>query len=95
MVSTSGVRRFLLVILSFALSAAAQGNLICGSVGYHDEVNLSYYMGNFFYNGLTSFTLCAAYCQKDSRCEAFRYSYWSDADAQYCEFFNTDMYVLL
>jgi hypothetical protein len=51
-------------------------------------------MSTAFYDGLTSFLLCSAYCQKDARCESFRYSYWSDADSQYCEFFDEDMYVV-
>lgn len=86
-----GVRRCLLLILSFVLSAAAQRKLMCGTTGSHDPVKYGWYMGNFFYNGLTSFTLCSSFCLKDSRCKFFRYSYWSDADAQYCEFFDTDM----
>ncbi|KAF3032705.1 hypothetical protein E8E12_001321 [Didymella heteroderae] len=49
-------------------------------------------MSNAFYGGLTSFTLCSSYCLKDSRCEAFRYSYWSDAGSQYCEFFDVDIF---
>lgn len=85
---------FLLLLLLRVLSTVAQSSLVCGTIGYHDEVNVSNYMGNFFYRGLTSFTLCAAYCKKDPRCEYFRYSYYSDADSQYCEFFNIDMSVL-
>ena len=88
MVSISGATRFLFAFWSISSLASAQ---ICGTLGYHNATNLSYYMGNFFYNGLSTFTLCAAYCQQDTQCEAFRYSYWSDANAQYCEFFNTRM----
>lgn len=85
-----GTSRFLQVILSLLSLTAAQ-SLICGTLGYHDESAITYYMGNFFYSGLTAFALCAEYCQEDTRCEAFRYSYWSDADTQYCEFFDTDL----
>ncbi|KAF2627303.1 hypothetical protein BU25DRAFT_61170 [Macroventuria anomochaeta] len=49
MVSVSGVSCFLLVLLSSIFCAIAQDS-ICGTLDYHDEVNLSYYMGNFFYN---------------------------------------------
>ncbi|KAF1352878.1 hypothetical protein EJ07DRAFT_158902 [Lizonia empirigonia] len=80
---------FLSALLS--LSSFASAELICGTLGYHNETALSYYMGNFFYNGLSTFTLCAAWCKQDTKCEAFRYSYWMDSNAQYCEFFNTSI----
>ncbi|KZM27508.1 hypothetical protein ST47_g1379 [Ascochyta rabiei] len=89
MVSISNVTHSLFTLLSLASFASAE--LICGTLGYHNETNLSFFMGNFFYNGLTSFTMCAAYCQQDEQCEAFRHSYWDDADAQYCEFFDTSL----
>lgn len=77
-------------VISTLLSAATAQSLLCGTLGYHNE-NVSYYMGNFFYNALSSFTLCAAFCVQDDRCQGFRYSYWDDADTQYCEFFDEDM----
>jgi hypothetical protein len=76
-------------VLAFASSAIADD--ICGAVGYHDPDKISYYMGNFFYKGPTTFALCASYCMKDDPCKAFRYSYFSDAAAQYCEFFDNGL----
>ncbi|KAH6642057.1 hypothetical protein C7974DRAFT_372050 [Boeremia exigua] len=81
--------RLLPFVWSFLSFTAAQSNM-CGTLGYHEQTKSSYFMGNFFHNGITStLGLCAAYCKKDARCKTFRYSYWSDADAQYCEFFST------
>jgi len=78
-------------LLAFATSALAANN-ICGTVGIHDPDKISYYMGNFFYKGPTTFALCASYCKKDvPRCKSFRYSYYSDAAAQYCEFFDNGL----
>jgi hypothetical protein len=85
-----GVRRLLLLLILHVLTVAAQ-SLICGTTGDHDEVDTSWYMSNAFYGGLTSFKLCSSYCLQDSRCLAFRYSYWSDANSQYCEFFDVPM----
>ncbi len=76
---------------SVSVVVAASAQLICGTLGYHDVTNLYFYMSNGFYNGLSTFALCASYCQKDSLCKAFRYSYWSDAGSQYCEFFDTPL----
>lgn len=45
-------------------------------------------MGNFFFKAPSVFALCADFCKRDyPRCKSFRYSYYSDADSQYCEFF--------
>ncbi|KAF2439114.1 hypothetical protein P171DRAFT_490550 [Karstenula rhodostoma CBS 690.94] len=45
-------------------------------------------MGNFFYKAPSTFALCADFCKNDfPQCKSFRYSYYSDADSQYCEFF--------
>jgi hypothetical protein len=53
------------------------------------ETLMTNYMGNFFYRGPDTFALCASYCKSDpTRCKAFRYSYWADADAQYCESYD-------
>jgi hypothetical protein len=61
---------------------------ICGDVGTYDYAGTTYYMGNFFFKAPSTFSLCADFCKKDyPRCKSFRYSYYSDADAQYCEFF--------
>ena len=87
MVFISDFSRYLLILLASVSSAVAQGSN-CGTLGNHNELSYPNYMGNYFYHGLTSFALCTIYCQRDARCEAFRYSYWSDADSQYCEFFN-------
>ncbi|KAF2025197.1 hypothetical protein EK21DRAFT_24078, partial [Setomelanomma holmii] len=65
---------------------------ICGKVGIHNDIKISYYMGNFFYKGPTTFALCAAYCKQDAaKCKSFRYSYWSDGPSQYCEFFDNGL----
>lgn len=62
---------------------------LCGKIGLHDSNKLSFYMGNFFYKGPTTFALCASYCKQDAtKCKSFRYSYWADAASQYCEFFE-------
>jgi hypothetical protein len=45
-------------------------------------------MGNFFYKASSTFALCADFCKNDQRCRSFRYSYFADADGQYCEFFE-------
>ncbi|EDU48869.1 predicted protein [Pyrenophora tritici-repentis Pt-1C-BFP] len=61
----------------------------CGLVSTINDTLLPVYMGNFFYRGPTTFALCALYCKNAApRCQSFRYSYWSDADAQYCEFYE-------
>lgn len=78
---------FLLNVLSLVCSASAAS--ICGTLGYHNETTLSFYMGNFFYSAPSIFTLCAALCKKDMRCRSFRYS--GDANNQYCEYFNTTL----
>ena len=59
----------------------------CGVVGSFNQSITNFYMGNFFYNAASTFALCADVCQNDSNCLSFRYSYYSDANAQYCEFF--------
>jgi N-acetylneuraminic acid mutarotase len=79
----------LFFISSILVFTTAQ-SLICGTLGYHDNNNISYYGGNFFYGTQSSFTICAAYCKQDQSCKGFRYSYWSDSGSQYCEFFNVD-----
>ncbi|KAI8931902.1 hypothetical protein NX059_010806 [Plenodomus lindquistii] len=79
----------LLILLTTTLSLPVYAATICGFVGTHDTNALTQYMGNFFYNGPSSFALCAAWCKNDAaNCQAFRYSYYSDSNSQYCEFFN-------
>lgn len=76
----------------FACVGVANAANICGKVGSHDSTKISYYMGNFFYKGPTTFALCASYCKQDgAKCKSFRYSYWADAAAQYCEFFDNGL----
>ncbi|KAH8725877.1 hypothetical protein GQ44DRAFT_577130, partial [Phaeosphaeriaceae sp. PMI808] len=71
------------IFVTYAFAA-----LICGQRGDHDPNKLTYYMGNFFYRAQSTFTLCASSCKKElGKCKSFRYSYWLDANAQYCEFF--------
>lgn len=89
MVSFTIVGRFLLLLSSLLIPAAAQGP-ICGTLGYHDD-SISYYGGNFWYGTGSTFTVCAAFCKNDPTCEAFRYSYWTDSGSQYCEFFDVSM----
>ena len=61
---------------------------ICGDIGTHNYTGITYYMGNFFFKAPSTFALCADFCKNDyPRCKSFRYSYYSDADAQYCEYF--------
>lgn len=61
---------------------------ICGDIGTHNYTGTTYYMGNFFFKAPSTFALCADFCKNDyPRCKSFRYSYYSDADAQYCEYF--------
>jgi hypothetical protein len=75
-----------------ALSSSVLAANICGTIGIHNGTKISYYMGNFFYKGPTSFALCALYCKKDTgRCKSFRYAYYSDAAGQYCEFFDNGL----
>ncbi|RMZ71075.1 hypothetical protein GMOD_00005575 [Pyrenophora seminiperda CCB06] len=79
----------LLLALSthFALPISAES--LCGQRGISNDTLLPVYMGNFFYRGPTTFALCASYCKSAApTCRSFRYSYWADADAQYCEFFK-------
>ncbi|KAJ4990898.1 hypothetical protein SVAN01_03687 [Stagonosporopsis vannaccii] len=90
MCSVSHVRQFLLLVLLPIFIVAAQ-DVPCGTTGYHDQLNVSWFMGNFFYNGSPTLNLCASYCKKNQSCKAFRYSNWRDADAQYCEFFATSI----
>lgn len=67
---------------------------VCGLVGTNSD-KISYYMGNFFYKGPTTFALCAAYCKLDApKCKSFRYSFWSDSNAQYCEYFDSALFVV-
>lgn len=88
MVFTSIIQ--VITFLSFLHYASAAN--ICAAVGLHNETKISYYMGNFFFKGPTTFALCAAYCKSDpAKCKAFRYSFWSDANAQYCEFFDNGL----
>jgi hypothetical protein len=76
----------------FALIVGTIAVTICGTKGAHDESKISFYMLNAFYKGPTTFALCALYCKKDSgKCKSFRYSYWSDAATQYCEFFDNGL----
>jgi hypothetical protein len=74
----------------FAFTTNVIAANVCGTIGIHDSDKISYYMGNFFYKGSTiTVTLCASYCKKEAgNCKSFRWSYWADAAAQYCEFFN-------
>jgi hypothetical protein len=75
--------------LSLATSAIAA--TICGTKGT-DSTNISFYMSSAVYKGPTAFALCASYCKNDpGRCKSFRYSYWSDAAAQYCEFYESGL----
>jgi hypothetical protein len=75
---------------AFATSVTAVN--VYGTIGIHDDSKISYYMGNFFYEGPSTFTLCASYCRKDvPKCKSFRYSYWADSAAQYCEFFDNGL----
>jgi hypothetical protein len=74
-------------LLTLATSGLAAN--ICGQIGIHDQNKISYYMGNIFYKAQSNFALCASWCKKDAtKCKSFRYSYFADADAQYCEFFD-------
>lgn len=62
---------------------------ICGSIGTHNYSTIAFYMGNFFFKAPATFALCSDFCKNDSpRCKSFRYSYYADADSQYCEFFD-------
>ncbi|KAF2851380.1 hypothetical protein T440DRAFT_62170 [Plenodomus tracheiphilus IPT5] len=80
-----------LAFLSY-LIASVSAATICGFVGIHDANVLNQYMGNFFYNGPSNFALCAAWCKNDpNNCRSFRYSYYGDANAQYCEFFDSGL----
>jgi hypothetical protein len=80
----------LLHLLTLVTSTAAAN--VCGTLGVHDPDKISYYMGNSFYKGPTSFALYASHCKKDApRCRSFRWSYPSDAAAQYCEFFDNGL----
>jgi hypothetical protein len=73
----------------FAFATTALAANVCGVQGIHNA-NIDYYMGNFFYKGPGTWALCASYCKLDAaRCKSFRYSYFSDAAAQYCEFFDS------
>ncbi|KAK7192303.1 hypothetical protein PSPO01_01875 [Paraphaeosphaeria sporulosa] len=70
------------------LVGLVEAGQICGDIGTHNAAGTTYYMGNFFFRAPPTFALCADFCKKDfPRCKSFRYSYYSDADAQYCEFF--------
>ena len=83
---------FSLILSLVSLTPLVAAANVCGLVGIHNDTLISYYMGNFFYKGPTTFALCAAYCKTDpTKCKAFRYSYWSDAQAQYCEFFDNGL----
>jgi hypothetical protein len=76
----------------FALTISAIAANICGTKGAHDGSKISFYMLNAFYKGPSSFAICASYCKKDrGKCKSFRYSYWTDAAAQYCEFFDNGL----
>jgi len=82
------MRALLLLWLSFLTGVVSDDN-ICGLKGIHDEKSMSYYMGNFFYKGPQSFSVCALYCKKDAgNCQSFRYSRDVGAGSQYCEFFG-------
>ncbi|KZM18925.1 hypothetical protein ST47_g9949 [Ascochyta rabiei] len=82
-----GVLHLIFGFLSLVCLTSAAS--ICGTVGYHNETTLSFYMGNFFYSAPSTFTLCAAFCKTDTRCESFRYS--SDSTNQFCEFFDASL----
>lgn len=64
-----------------------EADQVCGGIGTNNATGVTFYMGNFFFKAPSTFALCANFCQNDDRCKSFRYSYYSDADAQYCEFF--------
>lgn len=82
------VTRLRLLLLTALHVQQAISARICGSIGKHDYSGTTFYMGNFFFKAPSTFALCAGFCQNDyPRCKSFRYSYFSDADAQYCEFF--------
>ncbi|KAF1837810.1 hypothetical protein BDW02DRAFT_595292 [Decorospora gaudefroyi] len=84
------VRPISLLVALTSFVSFVSGAQVCGLIGLHNETTLSFYMGNFFFKGPTTFALCASYCKKDApRCKSFRYSYWGDANAQYCEFFDS------
>ncbi|KAF1921590.1 hypothetical protein BDU57DRAFT_563622 [Ampelomyces quisqualis] len=75
--------------VAFGLLTIVSAANICAVKGMHDTEKLSFYMLNFFSKGPSTFALCASWCKNDSaKCKSFRYSYWSDAAAQYCEFFE-------
>ncbi|KAF2261296.1 hypothetical protein CC78DRAFT_608422 [Lojkania enalia] len=81
----------LLATTLIALSNIAKA-AVCGDRGSHDFSKQSFYMGNFFFGAPSTFSLCADFCKKDApRCKSFRYSYYSDANSQYCEYFENYM----
>lgn len=78
-------------ICLLALAASGLTANICGQIGIHDQ-KISYYTGNFFYKAQSNFALCASWCKKDApKYKSFRYPYFADADAQYCEFFDSGL----
>jgi len=78
-----------LLVTVILLISNASAAMICGLRGTHNFNKLTLIYGNFFYNGPATFSLCASYCRRDpTKCKSFRYSYWDDANAQYCEFFG-------
>lgn len=81
-----------LCLLSWAivglLVRRSEADQICGEIGTNAYNGTTYYMGNFFFKAPSTFALCSDFCKNDyPRCKSFRYSYYSDADSQYCEFF--------
>ena len=75
-------------ILSAFCIRHAEAAVICGNLGSIDSSVTTFYMGNFFFKAPSTFAFCGDFCKVDSRCRSFRYSYFADADAQYCEFFS-------
>ncbi|KAF2646032.1 hypothetical protein P280DRAFT_512238 [Massarina eburnea CBS 473.64] len=80
---------FLLTLCMLSLPGSVLAGQLCGNVGTHNYTTTTFYMGNFFYKAPSTFALCADFCKSDyPRCKSLRYSYYEDADAQYCEFFG-------
>jgi hypothetical protein len=75
-------------ILSAFWIQHAGAEAICGKQGAFNLNATTFYMGNFFFKAGSTFGLCGDFCKTDPKCKSFRYSYYSDASAQYCEFFN-------
>ncbi|KAF1948681.1 hypothetical protein CC80DRAFT_556110 [Byssothecium circinans] len=78
-----------ILLLFLCITQVLSAGQLCGNVGTHDAAKTTFYMGNFFFKAPSTFALCADFCKNDyPACKSFRYSYYVDADAQYCEFFG-------